>query len=94
MKRDNLRPCVVTMPGETEESRYLTGERKVRKITPDVVFNGYFHMWCNESYVVGESIMIGGHSAGQVSHITALVEKEDGAICSVEPEWIRFTDAG
>ena len=94
MKRDDLRPCVVTIPGEAEESRWLTGEKKVKHITPDVVFKGYFHMWRNESYVVGESLMIGGHSAGQMSHITAIVEKEDGTIYCVEPEWIRFTDVG
>lgn len=92
MNANKLRPCEVTIYGEEEVIRYANGKRKVNKITPDIVFRGYFHMWKQECYVVGESPLVGGHSAGQISHVTALVEREDGTICEVAPRNVRFTD--
>ena len=36
--------------------------------------------------------MIGGHSAGQISTVFALIEDEKGNIYRVQPTMIKFTD--
>lgn len=51
-----------------------------------------FHCFEQWSNVIGESPMIGGHSAGQISYVFALIEDEKGNIYRVEPTMITFTD--
>lgn len=51
-----------------------------------------FHCWSHCSEVVGESYLIGGHSAGQISSTFAIVEFEDGTVHEVKPWNIRFVD--
>ena len=48
-----------------------------------------FEQWSN---VIGESPMIGGHSAGQISMIHALIEDKKGNIHRVNPTMITFND--
>lgn len=51
-----------------------------------------FHCFEQWSNVIGESIARGGHSAGQISHVFALVEDEKGNIYRVEQTMVTFTD--
>lgn len=51
-----------------------------------------FHCFEQYSNVVGESIAIGGHSAGQISLVFALIEDRKGNIYRVDPTAITFTD--
>ena len=53
---------------------------------------GLFHHWEDYSQLYGESLMVGGHGAGQVSQTFGLVEYEDGSIKRVQPYDIRFCD--
>lgn len=52
---------------------------------------GYFHCWEQWSNVIGESPLIGGHSAGQISQVYGIVEFSDG-VKRVEPTRIEFVD--
>lgn len=54
--------------------------------------NAVFHEWEAYAEVVGESPLLGGHSAGQISCIFGIVEYEDGTVSSVVPHDIVFTD--
>lgn len=54
--------------------------------------NYIFHCFEQWSNVIGESIMRGGHSAGQISMVCALIEDEKGNIYRVNPTEITFTD--
>lgn len=54
--------------------------------------NYIFHCFEQWSNVIGESLMRGGHSAGQISMIHALIEDEKGNIHRVNPTMITFTD--
>ncbi len=51
-----------------------------------------FHCFEQWSNVIGESPMIGGHSAGQISNVFALIEDGKGNIYRVQPTMIKFTD--
>lgn len=51
-----------------------------------------FHCFEQWSNVIGESPMIGGHSAGQISQVFALIEDRKGNIYRVDPTAIKFTD--
>lgn len=51
-----------------------------------------FHCFEQWSNVIGESLMRGGHSAGQISMVHALIEDEKGNIYRVNPTEITFTD--
>ena len=51
-----------------------------------------FHQWVTEAYVIEPSIMIGGSNGGQVMHLCALVELENGQMKFVDPTSVRFTD--
>lgn len=68
------------------------------KITWDLrpcVVNGrraLFHRWEDYAEVVGESPLMGGHAAGQLSCCLGLVEYEDGTIAKVHPGSIKFVD--
>lgn len=54
--------------------------------------NYIFHCFEQWSNVIGESPMIGGHSAGQISNVFALIEDGKGNIYRVQPTMIEFTD--
>lgn len=54
--------------------------------------NYIFHCFEQLSNVIGESLMIGGHSSGQISMVYALIEDEKGNIYRVNPTEIKFTD--
>lgn len=51
-----------------------------------------FHCFEQYSNVIGESIVVGGHSAGQISLVFALIEDRKGNIYRVDPTAIKFTD--
>lgn len=54
--------------------------------------NYLFHCFEHYSTVIEESIAIGGHPAGQISQVFALIEDEKGSIFRVDPTAIVFTD--
>lgn len=54
--------------------------------------NYIFHCFEQFSNVVGESILVGGHSAGQISMVFAIIEDRKGNIQRVDPTMITFTD--
>lgn len=54
--------------------------------------NYIFHRFEQYSIVVGESVSVGGHSAGQISRVYALIEDKKGNIHRVDPTMITFTD--
>ena len=54
--------------------------------------NHLFHGFEHFSNVVGQSIAVGGHPAGQISQVFALIEDESGNIKRVDPTDIKFTD--
>lgn len=51
-----------------------------------------FHRWEDKAYPIGESALIGGHTAGQMWGVYGIVEMEDGKIEEVYPSSIRFLD--
>lgn len=54
--------------------------------------NYIFHCFEQWSDVIGESVAVGGHSAGQISKLFAIIEDEKGNIFRVDPTAIVFTD--
>jgi hypothetical protein len=62
--------------------------RTCRYKNEDYLFH-CFEQWSN---VIGESVAVGGHSAGQISLVFALIEDERGRIKRVDPTMITFTD--
>lgn len=53
-----------------------------------------FHCWAQESYVVGPSLLVGGHNGGTVAFVKGIVEFENGGVSKVDPENIQFADGG
>ena len=53
-----------------------------------------FHCWGQESRVIPPSALIGGHPGGTIASIMGIVEYEDGEVCKVNPDHIRFADGG
>lgn len=49
-----------------------------------------FHRWADRAQVVGESILKGGHPAGQLWEVFGIIEYEDGTINEAYPNEIRF----
>jgi hypothetical protein len=54
--------------------------------------NYIFHCFEQWSNVIGESLAVGGHSAGQISKLFAIIEDEKGNIYRAEPTMVKFTD--
>lgn len=54
--------------------------------------NYLFHCFKQFSNVVGASVAVGGHPAGQISQVFALIEDKKGNIKRVDPTMITFTD--
>lgn len=71
-----IRPCEVTL---------TIDKQKVKK-------QGWFHLWEQYAYTVGESALRGGPASGQVSCVLAIVELEDGRVVRVHPWEMEFTD--
>lgn len=87
----DYRPCIVTIPAVTK--KYRSKEKiETRIIEPEKKAKALFHYWLHRSEVVGESYLVGGHAAGQVSGAFAIVEFEDGTIKEVEPWNIKFVE--
>ena len=89
----DYRPCMVHIPAKVKHKRNTStnpGEYIIE--SPEREIKALFHCWSHRSEVVGESLLRGGHSAGQVSATFAIVEFEDGTIHEVEPTQIRFVD--
>lgn len=63
-------------------------------LTSDGFKKCLFHCWSNESYIVGPSLMVGGHNGGTVSNTVGILEFEDGSIKKVNPNDFRFDDDG
>lgn len=51
-----------------------------------------FHHWSERYWTVGESPLVGGYSAGQMSQTVGIVEYEDGTVHEHLPQEIRFVD--
>lgn len=89
--KENLRPCIVSVPEVTE--RYRTAGNSLiqtRVVSEAETHKGYFHIWAHESCVTNGFMV--GTTAGQVSTLYGVVEYEDGTIHKVAPECIAFTD--
>lgn len=89
--RSEYRPCIVTVRG----SRKLTGgtlNHTEYTGIPDETHNALFHCWSERFWTVGESPMVGGCAAGQMSQVVAIVEYGDGTIHEHYPSEIRFMD--
>ena len=93
--RDQLRPCVVTIPEKYSFREVKTKESS--KFEPYVAknqekHNALFHRWHESFWTIGESPLVGGPSAGQMSALSGVVEYEDGTVHQVNAEWIQFVD--
>ena len=89
----DLRPCIVHIPEKIEYMRDRVYGNKIPCLVQEAEeHNGYFHRWSERYWTVGESPMVGGHSAGQMSDTVAIVEYEDGTVHEVLPGQIQFTD--
>lgn len=51
-----------------------------------------FHKWNDFANTIGDSLAVGGHTAGQIKYTLGLVEYEDGTVAEVVPYDIKFTD--
>ena len=54
--------------------------------------NALFHKWVTRKQVIEPSLMVGGHTGGQLEFTFGLVEYEDGRIEEVNPSLIVFVD--
>lgn len=90
---NELRPCTVHIPEETERYRNFGEEEIITKVVRKAeTRNGYFHKWSDRYWTIGASPMVGGYSAGQMSETVAIVEYEDGTVHEHLPHEIQFTD--
>ena len=53
-----------------------------------------FHQWINRAQIAAPSMMIGGHTGGQLWDVFGLVEMEDGSMKEVYPTDVVFADGG
>ena len=51
-----------------------------------------FHKWADKAEVLGESLLRGGHPAGQLWLVVGIVEYEDGCVREAMPNQIQFID--
>lgn len=81
-------------PQLIEAERVLCATLSSPELRPCLV-NGekaYFHRWSEHSYIVAPSLMIGGHSGGQVQDTVGIFEKEDGTVFEAHPTDVQFLD--
>ena len=89
----DLGPCIVQIPEKIEYMRNRAYGSKIPCVVQEAEeHKGYFHRWSERYWAVGESPMVGGHSAGQMSATVGIVEYEDGTVHEVLPGQIQFTD--
>ena len=86
-----LRPCIVRIPEKTEYKRDRGGN-KVLCATEAEEHKGYFHKWSDRYWTIGQSPMVGGYAAGQMSQTVAIVEYEDGTVHEHSVGEIQFMD--
>lgn len=90
---NELRPCIVRIPEKRETLRdAMSGNIKRVTVQEAEEHKGYFHKWYDRIWTIGESPMVGGYAAGQISQTVAIVEYEDGTIHEHYPSEIQFTD--
>ena len=90
--QNQLRPCVVTIPEKRNLERCLNGNYKLVVVREKEKHNALFHCWRGNFWTIGESPLVGGPSAGQMSALFGVVEYEDGTVHQVNAEWIQFID--
>lgn len=62
------------------------------EVADKALINGLFHKWVDKCEIIPPSIMVGGHSGGELKYCVGLVELEDGKVIAVLPSAITFTD--
>lgn len=90
--QNQLRPCVVTIPEVTIPQNLKGGGYESVVVREEKRHNALFHCWHENFWTVGESPLVGGPSAGQMSALSSVVEYEDGTVHQVNAEWIQFVD--
>lgn len=83
---ENLRPCIVRIKKDKNQGRNHIREIEIEE------HKGYFHKWSDVFWTIGESHLVGGYSAGQMSQTFGIVEYEDGTVHQHYPYEIQFTD--
>lgn len=88
MQKDELRPCIVKIPGEYESVRYAGFGMDPTEIHTECIkeperHRGWFHKWIENQFSFDDCT--GVQSFG-------IVEYEDGSVHKVDPECITFTD--
>lgn len=88
MKKQELRPCIVDIPGEYESMRYVglgidPTEIHTKCTRGPEHHKGWFHRWIKNQFSFDSCT--GVESFG-------LVEYEDGSVHKVDPECITFMD--
>ena len=51
-----------------------------------------FHRWADRAMPVPDSMLVGGHRAGQTWTVIGIIEYEDGTVHEAYPYEIRFVD--
>ena len=51
-----------------------------------------FHRWADQAKPIPESLLMGGHKAGQFWIVVGIIEYEDGTVHEAYPDEIRFVD--
>lgn len=89
-QNNNLRSCKVRTPERKESLRTVYGEIRTKMIQEAEEYRGFFHGWHEKLWTIGESYLVGGHTAGQMSQLVGIVEDEEGKIHECLPEEITF----
>lgn len=89
--KSEYRPCIVTIHGGKKVTGRTKGHTECVDI-PDETHKALFHCWSERFWTIGESPMVGGYAAGQMSQTVAIVEYEDGTIHEHYASEIRFAD--
>ena len=92
--QNQLRPCVVTIPGMVEHKKTFSGDYVSVVSKETEKHNALFHRWHESFWTIGESPFVGGPSAGQMSALSGVVEYEDGTVHQANAEWIQFIMVG
>ena len=83
-RKNRYRKCMVTIDDKRKKGKQ-NDDRKAEKAA-------LFHGWVQIKQVVGPSIMLGGHSGGEIATTLGIVEYLDGTVEQVYPAYIRFVD--
>lgn len=66
---------------------------ELRPCTIDGKDKALFHCWEQWANVIGEPYLAGGHFAGQISQVFAIVEFENHTVGRLDPGRITFDDS-